>query len=228
MIVCGLIFVGIVMTSCKKEHEECFYQNYKKKTIKRQKMMADNPRIIKIIEFHKEGGRRFLGFIGQPRYREIDKNVTISTIGEYEYHHVFVSCVGEGHAKCSEKLSETLGEEEANVDVEYIQVDDYRFVNENEIVDFVDNLIEEIDESIGQGFYNGNIQRDMSFISSSGEEIMLCFEGEWINGNEDGDADIRIVVSNPNLDSRDISDIHIVCDDFLYTTTVITDDVVAY
>ena len=142
---------------------------------------------IKILNIHKEGGRSFLG-ITEPRYDKVDFETVISHekcpyTGEvYEQHTSTLTCIGPGDIKCRKSVAEK--------GFKYNGVT----ISEDVFVETMNSLVDEIDEKLVEKEKEGKVVKKISVVADNNEQFIFSFIATWENGNEEGNADIQIVV----------------------------------
>jgi len=152
-------------------------------------IFANVPQKIKITNIHKEGGRGMLFGLCEPRYDRVVKTIAIQYAvnpynGDvYEITITTLSCTGNGWAKCRLSVAESSF--------------NYNGTNISEKI-FDENtnlLIDQVDKNLEQGVYTGKAAKKVA-IKAGGKQFLFLFEATWKNGNENGDADIEINVSD--------------------------------
>lgn len=149
---------------------------------------ADVP-TVRLTTIHKEGGRGMLFGLCETRYDLVDKFTEIKYVmnpytGEsYEIIYTTLRCVGKGWSKC--RLS--VAEKSFN----------YNGVNISERVfdENTNSLMDQVDKNLEQGVYSGKTSKKVA-VKASGKQFLFLFEATWKNGNDNGDADIEIKVSD--------------------------------
>lgn len=150
--------------------------------------MADVP-IIRITEIHKSGGRNILWGLFEPRYKNIDKTVNNSFVTDPATGTTCIMlkttliCSEPGWAKCQLSVAENR--------INYNGAS----ISENIFIDNANELIDLVDKQLEKGIYNGKTSKKV-LVKASGKQFLFLFEATWKNGNENGDADIEIKVSD--------------------------------
>jgi len=148
---------------------------------------AESPRIVSETQFLKTGGSKNIW--GQVRYDYVSKVVDYieSETGDFIVRRVTVTCEGGGDEKCSKKLT--------TCPTEVIQLYDNNSIYAEILVDIEDELLLEIDIMlVDEGSTSGSISRTYVLTSIEGNTVYLHHIVSWDNGNENGDANIRIQV----------------------------------
>ncbi|MBR5777897.1 MAG: hypothetical protein IKY22_05510 [Bacteroidales bacterium] len=142
---------------------------------------------IKILNIHKEGGRSFLG-ITEPRYDKVDFETKIERrqcpyTGEvYELHISTLTCLRPGDIKCRRSVAEK--------GFKYNGVT----ISEDIFVETMNSMVDEIDEKLVKKEKEGKVVKKISVVADNNEQFIFSFIATWENGNEEGNADIQIVV----------------------------------
>ena len=181
-----VLFILLLLVSCKKD-------NSTDQQINKATAVVPPPEPITIVEFHKEGGHRFLGLFGEVKYRTVEKSITgISTLDGNTYIHVLYNCIGKGNIKCSTSISDNAA---SPIESNYFEIIDSIHVYEGNINSIVDMLVQEIDENtIERHIFTGSFTRVYSLPTIENSSVDLCFNVLWENGNSNGDANIQISV----------------------------------
>lgn len=148
---------------------------------------AQNVRIITETTFSKVGGER--NFWGQVRYNSVTKVVDYlqsNTVEGIVIRQVTVTCMGSGDERCSKKLDASLGG--------IVQLYDNNSIYEQLLIQIEEDLMAEVDAMLDEGSTNGAITRIFILPSIEGNAVFLHHEISWENGNENGDANIRLLI----------------------------------
>ena len=151
-------------------------------------IFADVPQIRMMI-IHKEGGRRILFGLCEPRYDKVIKTEALEHEvnpynGEvYDIRIIKLSCTEKGWAKCQLSVAET------HINYNGVNISEKIFDENTNL------LIDQVDKNLEQGVYTGKASKKVA-IKAGGKQFLFLFEATWKNGNENGDADIEIKVSD--------------------------------
>lgn len=150
--------------------------------------VADVP-VIKIIDIHKEGGRNMFWGLCEPRYSTVTKtsheyfkqDIASGTIVLVE--RISLTCLDPGWAKCRLSVAENR--------INYNGVN----INENIFIENANDLMDQVDKNLEKSIFSGKTTKKVT-VKASGKQFLFLFEATWQNGNENGDADIEIKVSD--------------------------------
>lgn len=150
---------------------------------------ADIP-VITDKYIHKENGRKVLFGLLEPRFSIIDTwsetKLETNLYGDRYYHKIWhITCKEPGESKCrlsvSDRSSFNYGGTSFSEDI---------FINtENAMMD-------DIDRGLNRGIFAGKATKKVCIKGSNGKSFVFLFTATWQNGNENGDADIHIAVSD--------------------------------
>jgi hypothetical protein len=148
---------------------------------------AEPPRFMTVLTFHKEGGTK--NFWGQVRYKTVTKDITIVLDKlwnePYIIKEIRVECIGGGSTKCSAVLS-PAPIKSGTWTIEASRI----FRIEEEMLDKIDV------ELLENGSTEGHLSQRVIIISLEGHELLFSFDAAWTNGDKEGNADIKFVITD--------------------------------